>query len=366
MPRMDGIELAQKIKIKLPDTKIIFFGDIEDLNTVKITMDIDEQDYFFKPFRIRGVSRAVKKVIHSLSIEMQAHEIEAEWKKNAVNNQKMMECLFLTEWASGYYTQEKHIRDKLRHFGLDGLICSSISSALLCIDDFHNPDYADVRWRQFISSSVGVMIDEQMKKKKMGLCFNLAEDRFVLIFSRNNATSNQRTEFCNEICDKLNSLFHINTHVGIGRWVDSLSQFPSSVNEAEIALDSAIHRGLSAIVDISDIYQTTGSNQDLQEISRLVNQDTETLITALRRGDSANCATILGRIFQVLRDLPHDQFDMYKREYFGIASRIIVCVSEFNKQMDEIFESNLSIFSSLIQCRSRAELYLYMKKWSAV
>ena len=166
MPRMDGIQLAQKINAQLPSTRIIFFGDIEDLDTVKITMDIDEQDYFFKPFRIRGVSRAIKKVIHSLSIEMQVREIEAEWKKNAVNNQKMMECLFLTEWASGCYVHENHIRDKLRHFGLDTFLSSRISSALLSIDDFHNPDCADVQRRQFISSSVGVMIDERMKKKK--------------------------------------------------------------------------------------------------------------------------------------------------------------------------------------------------------
>lgn len=362
MPKMDGIELSKKIKLQIPDIRIIFFGDIRDLDSVKTSMDIDEQDYFFKPFRIRGVSRAVKKVILSLAIEKQAKEIEAEWEKNNASSQKMMESLFLTEWASGCYVHENHIRDKLRHFGIDELINSDIYSALLCIDDFHNLDYTDVQRRQYISNSVRITIDEQMKKKKLGLCFNIAEDRFVLIFSRNNTASNQRIAFCKGICNKLNSLFQINSHVGIGRWVNSLARFPSSINEAEIALDSAIHRHLSAVVDISDVDQMTGSNRDLQALSRMVNQETDVLIAAIRRGDSANCSVILGRIFQVLRDLPHDQFDMYKCECFGIASSIIVCVSEFNKRIDEIFESNLSVFSSLIQCRSRAELYLYMKK----
>lgn len=362
MPLMDGIQLACKINEELPFIKIIFFSGIEDFNTIKTAMDINVQGYILKPIRIQDMLHTIKKVTYNISLETQAREKTQALQKSALQNRELMQQLFLHEWISGYYRQEQPIFEKLQYFGMESLLNTELCAALLSLDNFYENDhYADEQGRQYLSSSAGILINELLSSMDAGIAFNLGDNRFGIVFNRNAHAAGRLMELCENIVANLTKFLQIPSHIGIGRWESSVTALPSSMDEAEIALDNAIHRELGPILDIADVYQAGSKSESLQEATRLIRRETEALITAVRRGDTEACRSAVEAAFTVMHNLLSDNLDICKSECIDIVSDISLCVSEFNKSIDEICDSKIAIFSVILQCESLASLQKYIQ-----
>lgn len=362
MPLMDGIQLAHKINDELPFIKIVFFSGIEDFNTIKTAMDINVQGYILKPIRIQDMLHTIKKVAYNISLETQAREKAQALQKSVMQNRELMQQLFLHEWLAGCYKEERQISEKLRYFQMDSLLDTELCTVLLSLDDFYtNSRYVDEQGRQYLSNSVGILINELLSSTDSGNAFTIGDSRFGVIFNRNAHAAGRLMELCEDIVANLAKVLHISSHIGIGRWVSSPTSLPSSMNEAEIALDSAVHRDMGPILDIVDVYQAGNKSQNLQEANRLIHQETETLITAVRRGDTEACQTAVKANFSIMHNLLADNLDICKSECIDILSEISLCINEFNKSIDEICGSKIAIFSAILQCDSLTALQLYIQ-----
>ena len=362
MPLMDGIQLAHKINDELPFIKIVFFSGIEDFNTIKTAMDINVQGYILKPIRIQDMLHTIKKVAYNISLETQAREKAQALQKSVMQNRDLMQQLFLHEWLAGCYKEERQISEKLRYFQMDSLLDTELCTVLLSLDDFYtNSRYVDEQGRQYLSNSVGILINELLSSTDSGNAFTIGDSRFGVIFNRNAHAAGRLMELCEDIVANLAKVLHVSSHIGIGRWVSSPASLPSSMNEAEIALDSAVHRDMGPILDIVDVYQAGNKSQNLQEANRLIHQETEILITAVRRGDTEACQTAVKANFSIMHNLLADNLDICKSECIDILSEISLCINEFNKSIDEICGSKVAIFSTILQCDSFAALQLYIQ-----
>jgi len=62
MPRLDGIELAKKIRESIPDCKIIFMSAYSDKEYLKSAIRLSAVDYVEKPFRPSDVKEIIEKI----------------------------------------------------------------------------------------------------------------------------------------------------------------------------------------------------------------------------------------------------------------------------------------------------------------
>jgi DNA-binding NtrC family response regulator len=77
MPKMDGIELLQKIKDVNPLCNIIMVTAYSDLNNVVECIAKDAVDFISKPFKMKEIVEVVS----------QAHERINRWKDVIINNE---------------------------------------------------------------------------------------------------------------------------------------------------------------------------------------------------------------------------------------------------------------------------------------
>lgn len=77
MPRMDGIELAEKMIEKYPGTKVIFLTAYNEFEYARKALRIGVSDYILKPFKDGELEGVIQRLLH-LHPNLPAKEIELE------------------------------------------------------------------------------------------------------------------------------------------------------------------------------------------------------------------------------------------------------------------------------------------------
>lgn len=84
MPRMNGIELATKVRKILPECKIIFISGYSDKEYLKSAIQLKAVDYVEKPINIKELRRVIQSAVSTIRDERKAREEKYE-KVNKIN-----------------------------------------------------------------------------------------------------------------------------------------------------------------------------------------------------------------------------------------------------------------------------------------
>ncbi|MCG8592616.1 MAG: response regulator [Proteobacteria bacterium] len=97
MPGVDGTELVQRIKERLPDQEIIMVTGVVDVKTAVEAMKQGATDYILKPFDRKSLSDSLDKIL-------QRRRLREEHERLMAENLEYMEVLSLYERALGLFS----------------------------------------------------------------------------------------------------------------------------------------------------------------------------------------------------------------------------------------------------------------------
>jgi len=102
MPRMDGIELAVKVKESMPDCKIIFMSAYSDKQYLKSAINLKAVNYIEKPIDPLEISKAIAEAVSSCNAEKNKRTDDKQSKeslkkslyilKNNIANELIQDC----------------------------------------------------------------------------------------------------------------------------------------------------------------------------------------------------------------------------------------------------------------------------------
>lgn len=78
MPRMDGIELVQKIRKSYPDIAVIFTTGYANLNSAKDALRQGASDYILKPFELKEMRQSVNNAIEKIKRDAESRESDEQ------------------------------------------------------------------------------------------------------------------------------------------------------------------------------------------------------------------------------------------------------------------------------------------------
>lgn len=87
MPKLNGIEFAEKLIMQCPNSKILFMSGYLDINYLKSAIQLSAVDYIEKPINFEAVENAVKKAVKS--IEEKRKQSIINLKKQELEMQKL-------------------------------------------------------------------------------------------------------------------------------------------------------------------------------------------------------------------------------------------------------------------------------------
>lgn len=91
MPKMDGIELAGKLRETCPDCKIIFISGYSDKEYLKSAIHLKAVNYIEKPLNIEEIKNTVRETVN-LCLEDERRKAESRSLQNSLNESKPLIC----------------------------------------------------------------------------------------------------------------------------------------------------------------------------------------------------------------------------------------------------------------------------------
>lgn len=75
MPRLNGIEFAEKLTAASPDSKLLFMSGYMEVNYLKSAIKLSAVDYIEKPIRIPELEKAIRKTVDTLLQSRMQHDL---------------------------------------------------------------------------------------------------------------------------------------------------------------------------------------------------------------------------------------------------------------------------------------------------
>ncbi|MGO4731142.1 response regulator transcription factor [Paenibacillus sp. 2KB_22] len=91
MPKMSGIEFAEQLAEKSPDSQLLFMSGYKDVQYLKSAIKLSAIEYIEKPIKLNEVEQAIEKSILSLRTKQKQNVVVHQ--KNELMSEKLARCL---------------------------------------------------------------------------------------------------------------------------------------------------------------------------------------------------------------------------------------------------------------------------------
>ena len=338
MPRMTGIEMAEKLQALNPDLSIIFMSGYSDKEYLKATIKLKAINYVEKPIDIKEISEAVTEARSSV---LETKKAASSKLLSVLQAQSMLAAKLTTSVKEE--TLLPLINDIDFDFPLDD--CTPFFTFLI---QFHHstytPDALNALIRPVIAQTLSSLRLKTIDSSRQGFLY------FYHVWGFKNYTANQK-DYLGRALETALSDMSLKYHIVFGENVAGALNLHNSYNSAVIELQNSFfyqnntHR----------IYEPHDTSKSFFNLTLL---DTNTQLSeALQRRDQVQAEALATSLFQELLSgrnaLPNQIKDLYYKLLTTVRDtyRLLQIYSSDAKGADN------SIWEHISNCESLYELH---------
>jgi two-component system response regulator YesN len=353
MPFMNGLELAEWIRIHYPNTKIIILTGFDEFEYAQkaIKMQIDE--YVLKPFSSKELVEVLLKVKGKLDEETEEkanlHNLLQHYRRSL----PVMRGKFLSSLVSRRVPIAEIIEKSLS-YELN-LKASLYMVSIVRVDYFHaelqQKEHSDLRImtpgslkdtkdRQLQLFAVLNIANEICLKHKIGEVFLHNDDVVLLLMNQDQDPEKmiqRMLEILEEIRQNVEKYLKLTVTIGAGTITSFLEGVNHSYNDALQALDYRLLLGNNRVIWIDDV--ESRAEQLLHEPLQYDEFKQQMLIRSIKVGTAQEVGLTVDSLFagEELNQLTVKDCQVYVLE---ILTSVMKVAKEFRMELDEIFGSN--------------------------
>ena len=357
MPRMDGVELAQRISEILPTCKIIFITGYWELDYCKCAFKSGVADYILKPVDIDELKNTVRTVVK----EIQKHQLQLTYMREMEEKLRqalpIMRTKFFISLLSGHITEEIYLRERLSFLEIkmpyDGLY---VILAIKTSEITPRPLSESIYDRGLREMALTNIASEIICESWEGLCLEIRESEYFCIVYLNEGTLSVQdlapedaiTDLAQKLHDAIQQRLGLTVTVGVGKWVSSISAIHQSARIAEILMRQGFFRETGSIIladRIAQRYDTPLSFGEMQRIADL-----------LRIGDLDGVITGVKLILECVRNEPNAGKNYGMGIFAQLFGVILGNILEGTQISDEVLLQCHTDFATMMQCQTLNEV----------
>jgi len=284
MPHMDGIEMTTKLRMELPECKIIFMSGFTDKEYLKSAIHLKAVDYVEKPLSLTEISAALNNAVDICKAENVRKHNEVDLIKSSKKNIRILRNHLTLEFMNC----EPDLKDIRSKYDLDliGLNISDIyTSAIykfnllklngykLNVDNYHRDKLSDIVEKCLDGSGI-----------KYILGFSQNGQLTIFFSSRTEQFNGVLISIIKEIKQNFEDLFGEKTliTVGVGKVVRGIENTTTSYHIAKNALQKYFLLGYGNIFYFEDIKELVEPVIDLKIYELVKNLEAEATLKLLK------------------------------------------------------------------------------------
>jgi two-component system, response regulator YesN len=309
MPAMDGIRMAQEIRERFPDTKIVFISGHDNAEYLRSALQVHAVDYIFKPIVRKELQDVIRNVLTALEDEQRERRMIREMQTKLTQSLPLLREKFLMSLIRDSVKPDS-IREKLQFLDVPLSLEGAYRVLLITVDDAAETLVErSEQDKQLLSYAALNIIQELIDGERSGVVFENRQAEYVCILKLGTPEAEDREDgwegtadsgeaallaLAERIRDNLAQWLKLSVTIGVGGWAGSLLDLPESYRFAKEAADQRWYLGKNRILTMDSLESgETGRYRFEPETG-------ERVLAALKAGDQERLLTELADIYRML------------------------------------------------------------------
>ena len=302
MPRMDGIELAKRLREHHPDCPVIFMSGYSDKEYLKAAINLKAVSYVEKPFVTAEITEALSEAV--ALVQKQRRQTESNQFFLLETSSKL--ALSLTQPGAC-----DHLEPAVRQL-LDSLTPNQYVSTLIIRADEHFFQFSDTQLHAFFAQ-----LDVCLSSYRMAELHTMKHVSYVILHLYGTKKPESRTliSICRQIGDMLRIGGMNRFNIVLGDTVRGFEQVYRSYNNAVLLLQSSF---FSSEGSICTPYEE-GTFVSLSWLHQFPDQFAQTMSTKDRGAANAICDNLMQTMRGNRNLLPNQARDLYYKLFLTLS-----------------------------------------------
>lgn len=249
MPVMDGLELAEQVRLKQADTKIIILSGYDDFQYAKKSINLKVTEYLLKPFGAEELIEVILNLKEKIISENQEKEEVLYNKMIMQENIGLIQSRFIQNLLTNKYTDYSYISNKAKTLNIN-LIGPYYQILLIDIDDYFlisedmSTNQEDILINSILNTSLAIL---NRYLNGTTICRSNS-DYLITLINCPTAETSFIIKVCQDIQNTISEQLKISVTIGIGKMYNDISFISHSYQEALMALRKKVYKGKGSII----------------------------------------------------------------------------------------------------------------------
>ena len=249
MPVMDGLQLAQELRLKLPDTRMVLLSGYDDFEYARTAIRVGVSEYLLKPVGGTELIGLMEKLKSSIVSDQEKVEAIASDSRMLHSNLPILQSRLLMELLKGGPAlAETSLRSRAQKMRID-LSGPEFLAMVIGIDDlFQQNGYPTDRDRELLKYSI-INVAGEVLGAVCPACVGYGEnDQLVALLCTSPGCRARAVTACWKLLDAVRKYLGVTVTVGMGRPYSVLTDAARSYREAQEAIRAKVIKGKDTII----------------------------------------------------------------------------------------------------------------------
>jgi two-component system response regulator YesN len=355
MPLMDGLKMAEKISINLPDTKFIFMSCFDEFKYVKKAMTLKAYGYVLKPIGLEELTSVLVTMTNVKQDELEKIKNDMKLKERIAESIALLKEQFFRSLLYGKFGQDSDIQDNIRFLNID--IKSSFYTIIYIKIDDYDVLYPDIQVEQRFSIIFNIRkkVEDIVLKKING---HIIDQQYVnlavILFPAGNTEEcmDAMIQVLLQLKDSLNRILEMHVTIGIGNLSNSLVEVPQIYEEAEYAAKYKFYSEGNRIILASEVK----SNSSVMHVdTQKMKLELEKII---EQGDSGSIKVFIDEYYNTDMRCSEANIKEFSYNTISVLQSILI---ERNESFGNIFDNETPIWNRLDKTETIVQIKQFME-----
>lgn len=261
MPYMDGMELAHRIKVEAPATKIIIFTGFDEFEYAKEAVHLEVEEYILKPVNSVELTNVFTQMKIKLDQEISEKQNAEVLQKYYMESLPLLQANFYSTLIEGRIREEelpRYLKDYQIDFDGPFFGCVIVHTSSSTVPDNINPLLLD--------TSVRRQAEERLGSRWRAKSFSYLGNTVLIVQLQSRNEISELTDECDRFCRYINRMIGAVVTLGIGRVCSSVLELDCSYSDAREALSYRAIYGACKAINIREIApQESGKSEEVSD-----------------------------------------------------------------------------------------------------